>query len=87
MKIATSRLTQQGQVSIPAEVRRRLGLVPGAVIEWDSDGDNVVVRRAGRYTSTDIHEAVFGSRVVQRVSSDDMDAAIGAHLLDKHAGR
>src|SRR5437762_1879858 len=59
MKIATSRITQQGQVSVPAEVRRRLGLAPGAVIEWDAEGDKILVRRAGRYSSSDIHAAVF----------------------------
>jgi AbrB family looped-hinge helix DNA binding protein len=33
-KIAESRVTAQGQISIPAEVRRRLGVGPGSVIEW-----------------------------------------------------
>lgn len=86
MKLATSRITQQGQISIPAEVRKRLGLVPGAVIEWEVEGDNVVVRRAVKYSSLDIHQAVFGD-VPARVSVEDMDAAIAAHLTAKHARR
>jgi len=59
MAIARSRLTGQGQVSVPAEVRRRLGVGPGAVLEWDGDGDEIVVRRAGRYTSEEIHRSIF----------------------------
>ena len=59
MAIAQSRLTTQGQISIPAEIRRRLGIGPGAVLEWDQVGEQIVVRRAGRFTSEDIHRALF----------------------------
>ncbi|HEY7296893.1 MAG TPA: AbrB/MazE/SpoVT family DNA-binding domain-containing protein [Xanthobacteraceae bacterium] len=59
MTIARSKLTSQGQISLPAEVRRKLGVGPGSVIEWDEQGDDVVVRRVGRYTSEDIHRALF----------------------------
>ncbi len=54
-----SRLTSQGQVSVPAEVRRQLGVAPGSVLEWEADGDSVVVRRVGRFSSEDIHKAIF----------------------------
>jgi len=87
MKIATSRITQQGQISVPAEVRRRLGLVPGTLIEWDAEGETIVVRRAGTYSSADIHKAVFGNQPPKRVSVEEMDAAISAHLTQKHARR
>jgi AbrB family looped-hinge helix DNA binding protein len=56
--IAHSKLTAQGQVSVPAAVRRSLGVGPGAVLEWsDDDGGAIVVRRAGRHSSQDIHLA------------------------------
>ncbi len=87
MKLATSRITQQGQISVPAEVRKRLGLVPGAVIEWEVEGDYIVVRRAVKYSSLDIHQAVFGDRKAAPVSVEDMDAAIVTHLSEKHARR
>src|SRR5438093_3681981 len=64
--IAHSRLTAQGQVSVPAAVRRRLGVGPGAVLEWSDDGGAIVVRRAGRYSSEDIHRAVFSTRAPKR---------------------
>jgi AbrB family looped-hinge helix DNA binding protein len=59
MKIAESRLTSRGQVSVPAEVRRRLGLAPGSVIEWDAEGDVILVRRGHRYSSDEVHATLF----------------------------
>ncbi|MBV8308177.1 MAG: AbrB/MazE/SpoVT family DNA-binding domain-containing protein, partial [Gammaproteobacteria bacterium] len=48
MALAQSRLTAQGQISVPAEVRKKLGIGPGSVLEWDEQGEQIVVRRAGR---------------------------------------
>ena len=59
MALAHSKLTAQGQISVPASVRRRLGVGPGSVLEWDAEGGSVVVRRAGRFSSEDIHRALF----------------------------
>jgi AbrB family looped-hinge helix DNA binding protein len=59
MVIAHSKLTAQGQISVPAEVRRKLGIGPGSILEWDEDGEKIVVRRAGHYTSEDVHGALF----------------------------
>ena len=59
MALAHSKLTAQGQISVPASVRRRLGVGPGSVLEWDAEGGRVVVRRAGRFSSEDIHRALF----------------------------
>ena len=61
MVIAQSKLTAQGQISVPAEVRRKLGIGPGAVLEWNDDGEQVVVRRVGHYTSEDVHRSVFST--------------------------
>ncbi|MEO7521883.1 MAG: AbrB/MazE/SpoVT family DNA-binding domain-containing protein, partial [Gemmatimonas sp.] len=46
----------------PAEVRRKLGLDPGAVVEWEEKDGRVIVRRAGRFTSEDIHRALSAHR-------------------------
>lgn len=59
MAIATSKLTAQGRTSVPAEVRRRLGVGPGSILEWEEVEDRIVVRRAGRFTSEDIRRALF----------------------------
>jgi AbrB family looped-hinge helix DNA binding protein len=44
MALAQSKLTAQGQISVPVEVRRRLGIGPGSVLEWAEDGDQIVHR-------------------------------------------
>ena len=59
MAHAHSKLTSQGQISVPARIRQKLGLGPGAVLEWDDSGDDVLVRRVGRYTSEEIHQSLF----------------------------
>lgn len=87
MKIAASRITQQGQISVPAEVRRRLGLAPGSEIVWEAEGDTIVIRRAAKFTSEEIHQAVFPEKRSRTVSVEEMDAAIAAHIRKRHARR
>jgi antitoxin PrlF len=84
MALAHSRLTAQGQISVPAEVRRRLGVGPGAVLEWDEENGQVVVRRAGRYSSEDIHRALF-RKPPQAKSLDDLKEGIRRHIKGRHA--
>lgn len=73
MPIAQSKLTAQGQISVPASIRRKLAIGPGSVLEWHEDGDQVVVRRAGRFTSEQIHRSIFKSPPVPRTLSDLKD--------------
>jgi AbrB family looped-hinge helix DNA binding protein len=46
MRQISSRITERGQATIPAEVRRLLGLVPHDRIVFEIEGDDVRVRRA-----------------------------------------
>lgn len=87
MAIAQSRVTAQGQISVPLEVRRKLGVGPGSVLEWDEDGDQVVVRRAGRYTSADLHRAVFPEGPPQKRTLDDLEEGVRRHVSRRHARR
>jgi AbrB family looped-hinge helix DNA binding protein len=41
------RITAKGQVTIPAEIRERLGLLPHTEVDVETDGDTVTIRRAG----------------------------------------
>jgi AbrB family looped-hinge helix DNA binding protein len=84
MAFAQSKLTAQGRVCVPAEVRRRLGVGPGAVIEWDEKGEVIVVRRVGRYSSSDLHEAIF-RRAPRAHSLDDLKKGIARHMKRRHA--
>ncbi|MEP7002634.1 MAG: AbrB/MazE/SpoVT family DNA-binding domain-containing protein [bacterium] len=85
MLIAQSKLTAQGQISVPAEVRRKLGVGPGAVLEWEETTGGIVVRRAGRHTSEDIHHAVFGDHTSARKSAHEMKQGIRGHMRKRHA--
>lgn len=87
MPIARTRLTAQGQVSIPAEVRRRLGLTAGSVVEWDAEGDRVFVRRVGKYTSEDIHKVLFPNGPPPYRSIEEMDEGIRDYVRRKYARR
>jgi antitoxin PrlF len=85
MAIAKSKLTAQGQISVPAEIRRMLGVDPGSVLEWDEVDGEIVVRRAGRYNSEDIHHALFAERVIGRKSAEEMKEGIRRHIRKRHA--
>ena len=85
MAIARSRVTAQGQVSVPAEVRRKLGVGPGSLLEWNEEGNAVVVRRSGRYTSADIHRALFGRENPQPRSMTELKEGIRKHVQARHA--
>ena len=45
------RITSKGQVTIPIEIRQRLGLLPDCEVEWDVRGDFARLRRAPRSES------------------------------------
>jgi AbrB family looped-hinge helix DNA binding protein len=76
MAIAQSKLTAQGQISVPVDVRRKLGIGPGSVLEWEEDGNQIVVRRAGRFSSEDIHRELFGARAPVARSLDELREGI-----------
>jgi bifunctional DNA-binding transcriptional regulator/antitoxin component of YhaV-PrlF toxin-antitoxin module len=59
MVLAHSKIAAQGQTSVPSEVRTRLGVGPGSLLQWAEQGDQIVVRRAGRYSSSEIHAVAF----------------------------
>jgi antitoxin PrlF len=80
MKIAQSRVTAQGQVSVPAEVRRRLGLAAGSTIDWEVEGGAVVVRRARRFSFEDIRAELFPEGRPEAKSLDQLKQGIRAHV-------
>lgn len=81
----TSKLTAQSQISVPAEVRRKLGVGPGAVLAWETKGDEVTVRRVGKYTSQDVHAALFPGGAPHKASLAQLKTAVREHLRKKHA--
>lgn len=86
MAIAQSKLTAQGQISVPAEVRKKLGVGPGSVLEWHDQDGGVIVRRAGRFSSADIHQTLFAASG-SKGKDIDVKSAIRAYMRKRHAVR
>jgi AbrB family looped-hinge helix DNA binding protein len=87
MTIARSKLTPQGQISIPVEIRRKLGVGPGSILEWEEGEDEqIVVKRASRFTSEDVHNAIF-DRKPPRKELTSLKAGIREHMRKRHAKR
>jgi len=84
MSLARSRLTAQGQISVPSEVRRRLGVGPGSVLEWEQVGEQMLVRRAGTHSSEDVHRALFAKPPAKR-SLDALKRGRAEHVRKRHA--
>ena len=84
MAIAHSKLTSQGQISVPAAVRQKLGVGPGSILEWYEENGKIVVRRLGRYTFEDIHKALFADKPVKKVTIEDMDEGIREYMRKRH---
>jgi AbrB family looped-hinge helix DNA binding protein len=90
MKIAQSRLTSQGQISVPAEVRKRLQLVPGEAIEWEElESGDIVVRPASKLTWQQVRDrlAKLGPRPPRRpaVTIGEMKSAAAAGASERYA--
>ncbi len=89
MKTIRSKITAQGQISVPAPIRKKLGLGPGSVIEWedDPDGASVTVRRAAEFDLDDLHRNVFPDGPPKPISVEEIDRAIENYMRKKHARR
>lgn len=72
---------------MPAEVRRRLGLASGSVLEWDEDGGQIVVRRAGQFSSEDIHRTLFPDGPPKPRTLEELKDGIRRYVRNKHARR
>lgn len=68
MLVAKSTVTAQGQISIPAEVLKTLGIGPGSMLEWYEENGEVMVRRAGGFSCAAIHRALFPNGIKSTVA-------------------
>ena len=85
MATIQSKVTAQGQISVPAEIRQKLGIGPGSILEWEDENDRILVRRAGRYSSEDIHNALFSDGPPTPKSLDDLKEGIRKQVRKRHA--
>jgi bifunctional DNA-binding transcriptional regulator/antitoxin component of YhaV-PrlF toxin-antitoxin module len=84
MNLAQSKITAQGQVSIPVAVMQQFGLAPGQVIEWDDQDGRLVVHRAGKYSLEDVCTAL---RIPQGAHKTDEEIreSLKSRVKAKHA--
>jgi AbrB family looped-hinge helix DNA binding protein len=82
---AQSKLTAQGQISVPAEVRRKLGVGPGSILEWEEREGEFVVRRGGSFNSAQIHDALFADGPPDRRIPADAHEGVRAYIRKRHA--
>ena len=85
MPFAVSKVTAQGQISVPAEVRKKLGVGPGSTLEWTEENGKVVFTRGGRFNFSDIRTALFGAKSPKARSLDELKHGLREHIRRKHA--
>ena len=84
-KVAVSRITSKGQVTIPEEIRRQYHLQAGEQIEWDvTESGRIEVRRSGG--SLDDLVKIL-PRPERALTIEEMDRAVGARVAEKHRAR
>lgn len=74
-----SKVTGKGQVTIPKEIRRRLGLREGEYVVWEPRGEQVVVERAAVAPTEDFDR--LAARIAKRfaekgVTREEVEEAI-----------
>jgi len=56
-----TKLTTQGQVSVPAAIRHVLAHRPGSTLVWTQHDGKVTVERAVLHSSVEVHQALFAT--------------------------
>lgn len=75
---------------MPASVRGFLHLIPGSVLVWTQEGDRIVVERAKRHNTQEVHQALFSQGQSQTVDPaktlTELKQGIREQLRRRHAG-
>jgi len=71
--LPTAVLDRKGRVTIPSELRARLGLRPGSRLEISLEGDKIVLRPARRLRARDL----LGAAGREHVEIEDVEEALG----------
>jgi AbrB family looped-hinge helix DNA binding protein len=91
MQKTQTKLTSQGQVSVPVSVRSFLHLIPGSILVWTQEGDRIVVERAKRHNTQEVHQALFSDGPASGTSATktlaELKQGIGNRMRQRHAGR
>ena len=76
-------LTSKGQLTLPKEIRDRLGLDAGAILDFQIQPDNTITARRVLPDALRIRGLLKSPRSTP-LSVEQMDEAVSKHLRDKH---
>ncbi len=79
-------LTSKGQLTLPKEIRDRLKLAPGAILDFQIQADDTITARHVQPDARRIR-GLLESPHAAPLTVEQMDQAVAAHLRDKHAPR
>jgi antitoxin PrlF len=77
-------LTSKGQLTLPKEIRDRLSLGPGAILDFQIRPDNTITARQVKPDARRIR-GLLKSPHPAPLTVEQMDEAVSKHLRDKHA--
>jgi AbrB family looped-hinge helix DNA binding protein len=87
MGLARSRITAQGQVSVPAAVMRKFGLAPGDYIDWENREGSLQVRKVGQFSLGDVATALNLQEGVLHKTGPELLEGVKERMRRRHAGR
>ena len=77
-------LTSKGQLTLPKEIRDRLSLDAGAILDFQIQADNTITARQVKPDARRIR-GLFKSPHAAPLTVKQMDEAVSKHLRKKHA--
>ena len=77
-------LTSKGQITLPKEIRERLGLNAGAMLDFQILENNTITARPVKPDARRIR-GLLKSPHAKPLTLEQMDEAVSKHLENKHA--
>ena len=68
----------------------RSHLTPGSVLVWSLEGDRIVVERATRHSTAEVHRALFPEPMpanIQAKTLAELKEGVRKYMQRRHAGR
>jgi len=78
--MATSIISSKGQVTLPARMRRQLGLRPNDPVTIETVGDAIVIKRAADFFEL---RGFLGKALAPEVEARRMREAVSRHVQDR----
>ena len=76
-------LTSKGQITLPKEIRDRLGLDSGSILDFQLLPDNTITARAVKPDARRIR-GLLKSPHAEPLTVEQMDEGVARHLREKH---